>query len=263
MDNKAKRILMKTFWGSGGWKPGVRIFAGEEFEYARSCGLMFDPFTATHDELIERIVALHRRITKEQVSEAFLHSLSTRKTHLRSVLSSWALTSDLSTHAFQVDQTPTGSCGECNQHDLIMHGDYIKEDLNVLNFERIKWGGIRLNWLLYCWFDLYQFSKEAPVQATNEDVAILRKMLDEIKACAPADSARKLEKRWKNIFPSSKHERDVVMEVLGYAGVLAQRDLPRIGRGHDNDFMSMDGWQGQDGYSSAAAVHYFGKWGIA
>lgn len=262
MDKKAKRVLLQTFWGSGGWKQGTRVFAGEEFEYARSCGLMFDPLTITHDELVARIIELHGRITLGQVSEAFLHSLSTRKTHLRSALSSWFLTSGLAEHAYNSVSSNTGSCGVCNQQQLTVYEDYVDEDLNVLNFERIKWGGIRLNWLLYCWFDLDQFSREAPVAATSEDVAILRRMLDKVRACPPADSARKLEQRWKDLFPSSKNERDVVMEVLGYAGVLAISDLPRIGRRSDNDFMAMDGWQGQDGYSTRAATHLFGQWGI-
>lgn len=63
MDKKAKRILLQTFWRSGGWKQGTRVFAGEKFEYARSCGLMFDPLTITHDELVARIIELHGRIT--------------------------------------------------------------------------------------------------------------------------------------------------------------------------------------------------------
>lgn len=54
MDKQAKRILLQTFWGAGGWKQGTRVFAGEEFEYARSGGLMFAPLTITHGELVGR-----------------------------------------------------------------------------------------------------------------------------------------------------------------------------------------------------------------
>lgn len=262
MDKKAKRILMQTFWGTGGWKPGVKVFAGEDFEYARSCGLMFDPLNSTHDELVKRIVALHSHITLDQVSAAFLHSLSTRKTHLRSALSSWSLTNDLIEHTYAANLSATGGCNVCCKHNFTVKEHYSGEDLNVLNFERVKWGGIRLNWLLYCWFDLDQFSREAPVAVTGEDVAIMQRLLDEVRACSPTDSARKLEKRWKDLFPSSKDERDVVMEVLGYAGVLKVTDRPRIGRMSDNDFASMDGWQGQDGYNTQAVTRLFGKWGI-
>ena len=262
MDKKAKQILMKTFWGSGGWKPGTPVFAGQDFEYARSHGLMFDPVTMTHKELTGRVVQLHQQITKEQVCAAFLHSLSTRKTHLRSALSSWLLTRTLTTHAFEKISSNTAGCGACDRQQLIGYGDNVNGDLNVLNFERVKWGGIRLNWLLYCWFDLDQFSQEAPAPVTQEDVIILCRMLEEVRACEPGDSARKLEKRWKDVFPSSKNERDVVMEVLGFTGLFERTNLPRVGRRSDNDYMSMDGWQRQDGYSTKVASQFFGLWGI-
>lgn len=265
MDAKAKKILLKTFWGGGGWKPGPRVLAGEEFEYARSQGLMFDPISATHDELVGRLRELHRTITKEQVAAAFLHSLSTRKTHLRSALSSWALTAELPPHAYEqkiAKPANTSSCGDCNDKRLMANDLYTHADLNVLNFERVKWGGIRLNWLLYCWMDLDLFSREEPAKPSIEDIGILREMLTAVRNCQPSDSARKLEKAWKDVVPSSKHERDVLMEILGYAGILAENELPRIGRGGDNDFVSMAVWQGQDGYNSDAVDYYFGHWKI-
>ncbi|WP_411350325.1 hypothetical protein [Paenibacillus sp. WLX2291] len=265
MDKKAKQILMKTFWSSAGWKPGVRVFAGPDFEYARSQGVMFDPITITHDELIQRLHKLHQQITQQQVSEAFLHSLSTRKTHLRSALSSWALTVNLPLHTYEQRKSVhplTSSCGDCNHQGLMSSEELVNEDLNVLNFERIKWGGVRLDWLLYCWMDLELFSREQPVEATEQDVDLFRKMLDAVNQCEPGESARKLEKRWKDLLPSNKGERDKVMEILGYAGILQTTDLPRIGRGHDNDFMSMAIWQGQDGYDQQTVAHYFGYRGL-
>jgi len=263
MDKKAKQILTKTFWQTGGWKSGPPVLQGEDFEYARSQGVMFDPLTITHDELVQRLHELHQRITLEQVSEAFLHSLSTRRIHLRSALSSWALTAELPLHTYEQRQSVhanTSSCGDCNFHRLMSDRSYVNTDLNVLNFERIKWGGVRLNWLLYCWLDLELFSREEPAAATQEDVWLFRQMLEQVNQCDPADSARKLEKRWKDIFPSSKYERDAVMEILGYAGILKTQDTPRIGRGGDNDFSSMAVWQGQDRYEAGAVAYYFGKW---
>ncbi|MFD1885531.1 hypothetical protein [Paenibacillus wenxiniae] len=263
MDKKARQILLKTFWESSGWKPRPTVFAGPDFEYARSQGVMFDPITITYDELLHRLRALHEEITLERVSEAFLHSLSTRKVHLRSALSSWVLTRKL---LAQTDGSERWSwpLDEHNMYTipLISSPQYRAEDLNVLNFERVKWGGIRLYWLLYCWLDLELWSKELPVHATKEDAHILQQMLIEATRCEPGDSARKLEKRWKDLFPSNKNERDVVMEILGHIGILATTDAPRIGRGHDSDMVSVATWQGQDGYQVEAARVYFGRWGI-
>jgi hypothetical protein len=71
-----------------------------------------------------------------------------------------------------------------------------------------------------------------------------------------------LEKRWKNAMVSSKQERDVVMEVWGYAGLLTRRDTLRKHRGAGHDFNSEAKWQGDDGYSEEALDYYFGAYAL-
>lgn len=146
MDAKAKKILNKTFWSAQGWKPaGTRLpFAGEEFEYAKSKGVMFDPVTMTHDECVARIrYLLEHVVTKDRVAAAFLHSLSTREVHLRSGLSSYALTSHLPRHQYSdklLERASYSHCFYCNEHKLMTHEEWNNEDINILNFERVKWG---------------------------------------------------------------------------------------------------------------------------
>lgn len=96
------------------------------------------------------------------------------------------------------------NCGDCNFHGIMSDRDYANEDLNVLNFERVKWGGVRLNHFLYCWLDLKLFSKEEDFEITNEDVAIFCKITKAFQGCADHESARQLEKRWKDAIPSNK-----------------------------------------------------------
>lgn len=223
---------------------------------------MFDPITISHDKMVIRLQELHLEITKERVASAFLHSLSTKKTYLRSALSSWALTSRLPLHSYgerSVILPNYSNCGDCNFHGLMSEHEYVNEDLNVLNFERVKWGGVRLNNLLYCWLDLELFNKEEDFTPTIEDVAILHQMTKVIQDCGDYEGARSLEKHWKDVIPSSKYERDVIMEIWGYAGLLTQRDTPRMLRGGYNDFNSVAGWQGNDGYSQEALEYYFGS----
>ncbi|MCL6603185.1 MAG: hypothetical protein K6T94_09950 [Paenibacillus sp.] len=263
MDKKAKKVLLNTFWTASGWKDRPDAFAGEDFNYAKDKGLMFDPITINHDQLVERIQELNSTMTKERVASAFLHSLSTKKVYLRSALSSWALTTKVPLHSYgerSVILPNYSRCGDCNFHSLMSEREYVNVDLNVLNFERIKWGGIRLNDLLYCWLDLELFIKEEVVEPTAEDIAILHKMTKVIQECEDHESARSLEKRLKDIIPSSKNERDVIMEVWGYAGLLVQRDTPRKLRGGYHDFNSVAGWQGDDGYSQEALEYYFGAY---
>lgn len=265
MDQKAKKILMQTYWQSGRWRAEGATYTVEDFQYAKDKGLMFDRLTISHDECIDRLRQLHDVfLTKELVIQAFLHSLSTRKVHLRSALSSWALTYDLPTHAYHerpVDSVSYSACGYCNEQKIMSKEMYVNEDLNVLNFERIKWGGIRLNWLLYCLLDLECLVKEQQVfTVCEEDVAILKKMVEAIESCQDTDAARQLEKRWKDVFKSNQYERDVVMEIWGYAGILVSKNDFRKERGRGTDFMSMATWRGQDGYSQEKLKFYFGSY---
>ncbi|MFF0826484.1 hypothetical protein ACFYU8_03180 [Brevibacillus sp. NPDC003359] len=271
MDKKAKQILMKTFWSSKGWNSRPYDFSGADFEYAKGKGLMFDPLTISHDECINRIIALHEKVTKEQVATAFLHSLSTRKVYLRSALSSWALTQPLKAHPFESNTgkytnpengiyfAMYGDCHICDRYHIASREQYVEEDLNVLNFERIKWGGIRLNFLMYLMLDLELLSQEENLPVQEEDIAILRQVLDIIASSEPTDAARQLEKRLQGVFPSSKNERDVFMEILASAGIVApSKDRP--GRGGKNDFFAVVNWRGEDSYSEQAVQNFFGPW---
>lgn len=129
--------------------------------------------------------------------KAFLHSLSTRKVHLRSALSSWALTHNLPMHTYHERPVALASysgCGYCNEQKIMSNEAYENEDLNVLNFERIKWGGVRLNWLVYCLLDLECLVKEQQtLNVSEEDVALLKQMVAAVESCNDTDAARQLE----------------------------------------------------------------------
>lgn len=264
MDKKAKKILTTTFWSAQGWKKTPMSYSGDDFEYAKAQHMMFDPLTITHDELIRRIRNLHQELTAERVGAAFLHSLSGRRVELRSALSSFALTANVPNHTYSespvIEHRRTSACPECDQAWLQSEKSYVDHDLNVLNFERVKWGGVRHNWLTYCWMDLHLLTREEVGDVTREDMDILINLLKGIDDCQPEDHARKLEKRWKDLLPSNEAERDQIMEIWAYAGILAEQDTPRKGRRGDTDFFAVDGWQGDDGYSRETIEKYFGKW---
>ena len=72
MDQKARKILMQTYWQSGGWRSGGYTYTEEDFQYAKSKGLMFDRLTISHDECVQRLRQLHEKfLTKELVVKAF------------------------------------------------------------------------------------------------------------------------------------------------------------------------------------------------
>lgn len=265
MEAKAKKILTSTFWSASGWKQGgLANCSAEDFEYAKNKGLMFDPLTITHDECISRLRQIHEHeINQEKVVKAFLHSLTTRKIYLRSALSSWALTHELCVHAYhakQAEEPMYSSCAYCNNNRLMSDEQYIHYDLNVLQFERVKWGGVRHNNLIYCLMDLEMISKEPELVVTKDDVHILKEMIQAINECDKQDGARGLEKRWKDVFPSNKHERDSVLEIWGYAGLLVAGSDFRKERGRGTDYMSVATWRGEDSYSRKRMEYLFGTY---
>jgi len=278
MDKKATKILMSTFWGGGGWKSPHAPFSGDDFEYAKSKGVMFNPLTISHDEIVERLHHMHQNpALKERVITAFLHSLSTKKVYLRSALSSWALTRNMPLHTYgerPALHANTSACGDCNFLRLQSDKQYVDVDLNVLNFERIKWGGVRHGWLLYCLMDLELLLQDdndnssnstesnhiSPYEVTEEDRTILAKMLEASQTGDPTDSARSLEKKWKDCVPSSKQERDSLLEIWAAAGILVPMDTPRKRKGGSGDFIFVATWQGDDGYHAENVLDYFGPY---
>lgn len=106
--------------------------------------------------------------------------------------------------------------------------------MNVLNFEQIKWGGVRHGKLLYTLFDLEQFMKEKIPEPTSEDAEI-------------------------SLLKANKAERDVIIEILACIGVLAPKsyDRPEAAK-HDWTYATY--WRGEDGYDSILVDKYFGKY---
>ncbi len=275
MDKKAKKILFNTYWSSKGWKDWAeRYTSPTDFEYAKEKGLMFEPITISHDECVKRIVKLAETISMEQVAKGFLSSLSTRRLDWRSAISSYYIANLFTEHKY----TPVESgrfyegdvvvhisytCGVCKnlKYGVIGMENYKSEDLNVLNFERIKWGGVRHGELLYTLFDLEQFTKEEIPEPTNSDVEIFKEILKAAESCNPGDYPGALRSRLAEIslLKANKAERDVIIEILACIGVLAPKSCNRPESSkHYWTFATY--WRGEDGYNKDIVEKYFGKY---
>jgi len=257
---KAKKILLKTYWQSGGWIDRKnRVIAPEDFAYAKSKGIMFDPITLHHDEVITRLHHALLKLSEIQLIRAFLASLSSRDLSLRSAIASYYLSQKIPKHQY----TPAISgtfydAGEVSRHSytceicrdafygIIGAENYQNADLNVLNFERLKWGGVRHGEILYMLFDLERFMEIPAVKITAEDIEIFRHLIDVIRTSDAGDYPGKLSDRFKGILKSSQDERDMLVEILAAIGVLqaASTDRPQRGK-HDWSFAQY--WRGEDG----------------
>ncbi|MEU6018301.1 hypothetical protein ABZ826_31035 [Streptomyces sp. NPDC047515] len=273
MDKRAKQILFRTHWKNGWIDRSARRIDPADFEYAKSMGLMFDPVATTHDVCVRQIRESLLSVPVEKAARAFLSSLSQRRLDWRSGLASYVIAEQVAAHSYapavvgqllgaggKVIHT-SYSCGACRDCavEIVGHEAYEAVDLNVLNFERIKWGGIRHDHLEYIWFDLEQLSKSNIPDPTPEDIAILAALLEVIEKSRPTDHPGALVKNLAPVITSTKDERVQLIEILAGAGVLRRRrrDLTVGTRG---DWRLVGEWRGEDGYDKSAVEALFGQY---
>ena len=272
MDKKAKKILFSTYWKNGWIDSKDRVLNADDFEYAKSKGLMFEPISISHDECIASIVDLVATISKAQIAKGFLSSLTSRRLDLRSSLSSYSMAKHIPAHQYTpvisgtsykegIATSHSYTCSICRDVQYGVGGAeaYVNTDLNVLNFERIKWGGVRHGNILYMLFDLEQFNNTDIPEPTSDDIFCFKEILKTIENSAPEDYPSTLEKRLATVIKSSKTERQMLIEILASMGVLkpSHYDRPRRGK---NDWVFAEYWRGEDKYSREAIGEYFAKY---
>lgn len=247
MDKKAKDILFKTYWTSAGWTSDEnRKTDSADFEYAKEQGLMFDPLTISKPELVTRLQEIVQTVSLKKITDAFLSSLTNKRLDWRSGLGSYSNAKRLLTK---------------NNIDDYYYGHGANEDLNILNFERIKWGGVRHNNGLYNWLDLTLLNNENVTQPTNQDIQTMQLILDVIRNSEIGETPSKLRDRLKDVFKVSKEERHVIMEILGCADIIKPLSHDRKEPGkHDWTFVLH--WRGEDKYDKESVRKYFGEYGI-
>ena len=210
MDTRALKILFDTYWSPSGWSRGERRLRDEDFEYAKAQGLMFDPVRPTHDEAVARLRAAADQLSPRQVADGFLASLATRRLEWRSALGSYSVARCLPEHEAPVGESQCCICGLYES----------EHDLNVLNFERFKWGGVRHSDPIYEALDLELFLASPPPLPTDADIAIFRDLIAAMNAAPASATSANLHKHFPASLKANKSERDALVGILGLCGVL-------------------------------------------
>jgi hypothetical protein len=265
VDRRALNVLFDTYWTSGGWRDHrSRSTPPDDFEYAKQAGVMFEPIRVSHDDIVKRALAAVSGVKRQAVADAFVASLSSRRLDLRSALGSFAVLQHLAKHP-----APRGdeSCPVCG----VYGGRAEQKDLNVLNFERFKWGGVRHHQPLYASMDLELFRTLPRVKPMPADVAVFKGLMKAIDAAPVSTSSAILQRHLNKAFDSNKAERDVVVGILGYCGILATAEHPgymrRFVPWSDRElparrFVDMAypacWWQRSDGVNQEALAYWFG-----
>jgi hypothetical protein len=248
MDKKAKEILFKTYWSSAGWIEPENIRTDPaDFEYAKQKGLMFDPLTITKAELITELKNTLKEVSLKMVTDAFLCSLTNKRLDWCSGLGSYANAKRLLTQQ--------------NFPDYYF-GEGTNQDISLINFERIKWGGVRHAYGLYNLIDLKLLNKEEIPIPSKPEIEIFKNILKVIESSQFGDTPSKLRDNLKEVFKVSKDERHIVMEILGSAEILRplRHDRKEPGK-HDWRFVLH--WRGEDKYDKNIVNYYFGRYGIS
>jgi hypothetical protein len=265
IDRRALKILFDTHWSPRGWRDeGARSAAPDDFVYAKRAGYMFDALQLSHQDVMKRVAKSLRGIERRAVADAFVASLSSRRLDLRSALGSFAVLQHFPRHAASKRREECSVCGTYT-------GPAEVEDLNVLNFERFKWGGVRHDQPTYASFDLLLFRELPRVSPTASDVNALKDMLEAIEDAPAKTTSAALEKHLGKCFKSSKPERDVVVGILGLCGILETEDHPgfmsrfvkwSIREIPDRHWVDMAypacWWRRSDGINHEAVNYWFG-----
>lgn len=209
----ALRPLMKTFWSSQGWRSQPSWPNGDVLSRAVAAGVMFtEPLIVDHDECVMAAQEAAANVTTADVSDAFIASLTTNRNDLRSVLGSFAVARQLPEHPF-TPRLHTVQCEVCGE------GNRSQEDLNKLNFERFKWGGLRRDSIPFVAFDLEQFSRAPREEVTRKALAVGQQLVSALRNAPAEATARQMAVRLK-MLKGSQAEREVVLDILGVCGVL-------------------------------------------
>lgn len=62
--------------------------------------------------------------------------------------------------------------------------------MNVLNFERFKWGGVRRDDIAYIAFDLEQFARAPRLAPTRADIEVGQQLIDALRGLPPGHDLR-------------------------------------------------------------------------
>lgn len=264
-DSAAVKILFSKYWSPKGWITGT--VSATDFEYAKRAEVMFDTADIDHASVLSRAIAVKTTITPAAVGDAFLASLSTRRLDWRSPLGSLSAIMHLRQHSF----TPGYGV---NPRWCTTCGSYLEQkqtDLNVLNFERLKWGGVRHQDPHYASLDIEWFSKLTPPTPVDEDADMLWAIVRAITRLPRFARPKHVEEAIKGIIPSNSSERRTLINILGYAGILIPKGRPTFWNGYPtvrertappekNDWRyPVVWWRGEDGVNSEALEFWFPK----
>lgn len=188
-----------------------------------------------HGAAIAQLRVLADVVTPREVAHAFVASLATRDLARRSALGTYALARVMPDHALDPESgTYRTICRTCGWAQMPRAEE--EPDPAHLERERAQYGGVRHDHVDYALLDLSRFRELPPREPTTDDWRRLQLILRTPALLRPTAKPVELARALKEVLPSNKVEREVLVQVLGYAGILCAPDKPRF----FDDFVAPD-----------------------
>lgn len=212
IDAKSIAIIKAKYWQNGWISTNDRFLSSEDSSYLNENGWVLGTVKKSHDQIVNEICEMSRVVSINACAAMLSGSLSSRRVQERSYLSSVIQAKNLPLHS----HTENGECPIC--------GLYKEEtfDQDVMVFEKIMWGGVRLTDLTYIWLDLKLLNiNSQPIQEINELENFVRELANDMSPL----SASKFAATLKSI-KGNKSEREVLCGILGICDILQHPDHP-------------------------------------
>ena len=246
----------------------------------------------THDELIEQIFQEYKENDKKKYTSLFLSSLSKNKLSYRSGLPVFAIMQSFPKHSFSIGKDLSIrelSFDKMNKKDkeFIMSripcqycSSLIEIEIDEVDIELIEEcfsdvGGLIGHDLLIYYYYLLQTNKLELVEPIEFDFRIFSEILTILLDADEKDTIKKIvQSKIGKIkgFKSNTEQRQVLLETLGYCGILETNEhrgflekytnfasAPR--KNHNSDWSyPVDFWLGKDGINKENFKFWFGEY---
>lgn len=224
---------------------------------------------AVHDAIVSRATTVAKKVDRDAIIRAFVGSLSTRNLPARSAFGSYLVLQKLKAHPFRPsEEFDDESCACCG---LPQESDFEETEERVADYPfQVQHTDIE-----YATYDLETFSDREVDVPTQADVNCLNALLEALRNLPATAQLTELEKSISGAIKSNKHERRILLETFGYAGILcpitkhhyskrfvtfdeANSDQPKESYKREWEY-PVRFWTGKDGVNEQFVKSIFGK----
>ena len=223
---------------------------------------------SSHDEIVARAVESVKCADRGAVIRAFVGSLSTRNLPARSAFGSYVVLQRFEAHPFQSSEIfDRENCAICGLRRRI-DAPEIEEKLSGYPFQ------VQHTDIGYAALDLESFPRRDLDEPTQESIDRLGRLLDALRSLPAEAQLAQLRDSISKTIKSNKFERMILLETLGYAGILC----PASKQHYSKRFVTWNKansdqpehfykrewaypirfWTGQDGVDEVLVRSYFG-----